>query len=147
MESSFEIYLLKILHWVFAKTFNMSNSLLHFVLCFKTWQKREFFVQSNTKKFAFVSKICKSAAKINSRFWMKFFCILSHFVRGKIQTACPNPIRKDIVIEFHDLLGLSTVDRTISNNKEFYWFKCMKPYEERHISMCFECPMNKIYHL
>jgi hypothetical protein len=56
----------------------------------------------------------------------------------------PKCMRKCLVVKFHDLMGHFAVDRTISKIKELYWFASMKRYVRRHISMCFECLMNKI---
>jgi len=53
-------------------------------------------------------------------------------------------MRKSIVVKFHDLMGHFAVDRTVSKIKELYWFPGMKRYVRRHISMCFECLVNKV---
>lgn len=52
-------------------------------------------------------------------------------------------MRKSIVVKFHDLMGHFAVDRTVAKIKELYWFPSMKRYVRRHISMCFECLVNK----
>ncbi|GBM09357.1 hypothetical protein AVEN_184068-1 [Araneus ventricosus] len=53
-------------------------------------------------------------------------------------------IPKSIVVKFHDLMGHFAVDKTVSKIQELYWFPYMKRYVRRHISMCFECLVNKV---
>ncbi|GBN06590.1 hypothetical protein AVEN_226353-1 [Araneus ventricosus] len=41
-------------------------------------------------------------------------------------------------------MGYFAVDKTVSKTKELYWFPYMKRYDRTHISMCFECLVNKV---
>ncbi|GBL85471.1 hypothetical protein AVEN_34645-1 [Araneus ventricosus] len=56
----------------------------------------------------------------------------------------PKSKRKSIVVKFHDLMGHFAVDKTVSKIKELYWFPYMKRYVCRHMSIRFECLVNKI---
>jgi transposase InsO family protein len=63
--------------------------------------------------------------------------------KDKLLYVIPKSMRKGIAIKFHDLMGHFSVDRTVMKIKELYWFPSMKRYIRRHISMCFECLLNK----
>ncbi|GBM24860.1 hypothetical protein AVEN_23406-1 [Araneus ventricosus] len=53
-------------------------------------------------------------------------------------------MRKSIVVKFRDLMRHFAVDKTVSKIKVLYWFPDMQRYIRRHISMCFECFVNKV---
>lgn len=63
--------------------------------------------------------------------------------KEKLLYVIPKPMRKGIVVKFHDLYGHFSVDRTVAKIKESYWFPRMKRYVRHHISMCFQCLLNK----
>nr|XP_042908424.1 uncharacterized protein LOC122271411 [Parasteatoda tepidariorum] len=69
-----------------------------------------------------------------------------HKVKDKeiLLYVIPKAMRKSIVVRFHDLMEHFSVESTVSQIKELYWFASMKRNVRRHISMCFECLLNKV---
>ncbi|KFM72496.1 Retrovirus-related Pol polyprotein from transposon 17.6, partial [Stegodyphus mimosarum] len=74
----------------------------------------------------------------------RLFRIVEDGEKKKLLYVVPKSMRKSIVVKFHDLMGHFAVDRTVTKIKELYWFPAMKRYVRRHISMCFECFINKV---
>ncbi|GBN32766.1 Transposon Tf2-8 polyprotein [Araneus ventricosus] len=72
------------------------------------------------------------------------FCVINDGERERLLFVIPKSMRKSIVVNFHDLMGHFAVDKTVSKIKKLYWFPYMKRYVRRHISMCFECWVNKV---
>ena len=62
---------------------------------------------------------------------------------SKLLYVVPKSMRKGLAVRFHDLMGHFSIDRTIAKLRELYWFPSMKRYIKQHISMCFECLVNK----
>lgn len=64
--------------------------------------------------------------------------------KEKLLNVIPKSMRKSTAVKFHDLMAHFSLDRTVNKIKELYWFPYMKRYLRKHISMCFECLVNKI---
>ncbi|GBM21660.1 Transposon Tf2-8 polyprotein, partial [Araneus ventricosus] len=74
----------------------------------------------------------------------RLFRVINDGARERLLFVIPKSMKKSIVVKFHDLMGHFAVDKTVSKIKELYWFPYMKRYVRRHISMCFECLVNKV---
>ncbi|GBM64359.1 Transposon Ty3-G Gag-Pol polyprotein [Araneus ventricosus] len=74
----------------------------------------------------------------------RLFRVINDGTRKRLLFLIPKSTRKSIAVKFLDLMGHFAVDKTVSKIKELYWFPCMKRYIRHHISMCFECLVNKV---
>lgn len=65
---------------------------------------------------------------------------------GKIRKLwmVPKPMRKSLVIKFHDLSGHFSVDRTVSKVLEKYYFSNLHRCVKQHIRMCAACTISNV---
>lgn len=63
--------------------------------------------------------------------------------QGKLLFVMPRSMRKSVVVASHDLNGHLSVDKTVSNILQDYWFVGLRRYVKQHIYMCMECLMSK----
>jgi len=68
---------------------------------------------------------------------------LYRWYEGKKLFVMPRSMRKSITVGAHDLCGHLSVEKTVSQILQDYWFPKMRRYVRRHVRMCIECLMTK----
>ncbi|CAI6373983.1 unnamed protein product [Macrosiphum euphorbiae] len=69
--------------------------------------------------------------------------LLYRFHNGKKLFVMPKSMRKSITVVAHDLCGHLSVEKTVSQILQDYWFSKLRRYVRRHVKMCIECLMSK----
>lgn len=74
--------------------------------------------------------------------------LLYRKVNGKLLCVIPRAMHKGLVVAAHDLKGHPSVDRTIANILQDFWFVRMRRYMKFHIKMCIECLLDsQVYYI
>lgn len=63
--------------------------------------------------------------------------------KDKLLFLMPRSMRKSVLVYAHDLNGHQSVDKTVNQIIQDYWFTGLRWYVKQHIHMCFECLMSK----
>lgn len=61
----------------------------------------------------------------------------------KLLFVIPKPMRKGLVVRYHDLQSHQGLERTLTKMGEFYYFPGMKRYVRQHIQSCIDCLVTK----
>jgi len=71
--------------------------------------------------------------------------LLYRLYNGRKLFVMPKSIRmrKSITVGAHDLCGHLSVEKTVRQILQDYWFTRMRRYVKRHVNMCIECLMTK----
>lgn len=108
-----------------------------------TEEERVLMSQTVDKEVAHLVDLAKESPEGVYRDYVLVGGLLYKNFSGRRLFVMPTSMRKSLVVVAHDLSGHPSVDGTMANLLQDFWFAGMRRYVKQHIHMCFECLLAK----